>query len=261
MSDEEILLEVDAGVATIRLNRPEAMNAFSDDMRASLCARLAELGEREDVRCIALTGTGKAFCAGGDIASMAELQARDDVEVIRGRIALSGEILSLLRRVPQPVVALINGAAAGASMNLALACDMRLAVEGAIFSQAFVKIGLMPDWGGFGSLSRIVGTAKAMELMMSGARIGTEEALRLGLLNRVLPAADFETETAAFVRALAEGPREAIQAIKQGVYLGAAGDGEAVLAYENEVQSALFLSPDAREGMLAFLEKRPARFG
>ncbi len=261
MNSPQILLDVADGIATIRFNRPDAMNAFSDDMRESLLAHLQALSTRRDVRCVALTGSGRAFCAGGDVASMADLQARDDTTVVEGRIGVSGRILATLGEMPQPVVALINGAAAGAGMNLALACDMRLAVEGAIFSQAFVKIGLVPDWGGFRSLTRLAGPAVAMELMMTGARIDAAEAFRLGLVNRVLPADEFAAESARFLAALAAGPRETLAAIKRGVQIGETDDARAVLDYELKAQKALFLSADAREGMRAFLEKRPARFG
>jgi len=261
MSEPQISSSVSDGVAMIVLNRPEAMNAFSDVMREGLLACLTDFSERDDVRCVIITGAGKAFGAGGDIASMATLQDDGDTSVIESRIAASGKILQVIRTMPQPVVAAINGAAAGAGMNLALACDMRLASSSAIFAESFVKIGLIPDWGGFQSLSQIVGTAKAMELMMLGDRIDAAEAFRLGLVNRLIPADKFEAEVRAFAASLASAPRQALAAIKRGIYLGVEGTAGDVLAFESGEQSKLFLSADAREGMRAFLEKRSPVFG
>jgi 2-(1,2-epoxy-1,2-dihydrophenyl)acetyl-CoA isomerase len=254
------LCAVQDGVATITLNRPEVMNAFSDDMRGALYDSLVTMGARDDVGCIVITGSGKAFCAGGDIASMVALQDADDVSVVGRRIAESGRVLQRIRETRQPVLAAINGAAAGAGINLALACDMRLASSAAIFSESFVKIGLVPDWGGFQSLTRLVGTAKAMELMMLGDRFDAGEADRLGLLNRVIPADDFAAEVDKFARHLASGPRAALEVIKRGVYLGESGSAEDILEFEAREQATLFLSDDAREGMRAFMEKRPAAF-
>jgi 2-(1,2-epoxy-1,2-dihydrophenyl)acetyl-CoA isomerase len=261
MSEPQILSIVSDGVGKIILNRPEAMNAFSDGMREGLLAALSDYGERDDVRCVVITGAGRAFCAGGDITSMAVLQDENDTSVIESRIATSGKILARMRSMPQPIIAAINGPAAGAGMNLALACDMRLASTSAIFAESFVKIGLVPDWGGFGLLPQVVGTAKAMELMMLGDRIDAEEAFRLGVVNKVIPADQFADEVQSLAARLASAPRRALAAIKVGVYLGVRGTAEDVLAYESETQTELFLSADAREGMRAFLEKRRPTFG
>lgn len=261
MSEPQILSIVSDGVGKIILNRPEAMNAFSDGMREGLLAALSDYGERDDVRCVVITGAGRAFCAGGDITSMAVLQDENDASVIESRIATSGKILARMRSMPQPIIAAINGPAAGAGMNLALACDMRLASTSAIFAESFVKIGLVPDWGGFGLLPQVVGTAKAMELMMLGDRIDAEEAFRLGVVNKVIPADQFADEVQSLAVRLASAPRRTLAAIKSGVYLGVRGTAEDVLAYESETQTELFLSADAREGMRAFLEKRRPTFG
>ncbi len=261
MSEPQISSTVSDGVGRIVLNRPEAMNAFSDDMREGLLAALSDFGAREDVRCVVITGAGKAFCAGGDIASMAVLQGDGDTSVIESRIATSGKVLARMRSMPQPIIAAINGAAAGAGMNLALACDMRLASDTAIFAESFVKIGLVPDWGGFGLLPQVVGTAKAMELMMLGDRIDAQEAFRLGIINKVIPAEQFEDQVQSLANRLASSPSQALAAIKAGVYLGVGGTADDVLAYENKTQTELFLSADAREGMRAFLEKRRPKFG
>ena len=259
--EPQILTNIEDGVATLTLNRPDVMNAFADGMREELFDRLENFAEDADVRCIVITGAGKAFCAGGDIASMADLQAENDTSVVEGRMTVAGKIIQFIRRMPQPVVAAINGAAAGGGMNLALACDIRLGSENALFAESFVKIGLIPDWGGFAFLTRLVGTAKAMELMMSGDRIRAEEAHRLGLLNQLYPADRFQEEVKAFAGRLAAGPPETLAAIKRGVYEGVETSLAESLAYEFRTQRTIFLSDDAREGKRAIIDKRPPAFG
>ncbi|MEM7405547.1 MAG: enoyl-CoA hydratase [Pseudomonadota bacterium] len=260
-ASDELLCEITDGVAVLTINRPEVMNAFSDAMRAAMFARLGVLEADPEVRCIMITGHGKAFSAGGDIPNMIRLQEADDSSLIGQRIGMASDVMQRIRHLPKPVVAAVNGPAAGGGMNLALGCDIRVGSTKALFTEAFVKIGLVPDWGGFQALTRLVGTAKAMEWMMTGDRIDAEEAQRLGLLNALYPAETFRDDALAFCRRLARGPAEALAAIKAGVYLGAEGSLADVFAYEKRVQTALFLSQDAREGMRAFVEKRPPKFG
>lgn len=260
MSASHILYEVHDRVAVVMLNRPESMNAFSGTMREDLLRALQQAENNPEVRCVVLTGAGKAFCAGGDVASMAALQERHDTTVIHQRMTVGAQVVHCLRQMPKPAIAAINGAAAGAGMNLALACDLRLGSANARFSESFVKIGLVPDWGGTFLLTRLVGTSKAMELMMTGERVDAEEALRLGILNRVFPDEVFRQEVMNFARRLAEGPAGTLTRIKQAVYVGATGTLAESLAYEEHAQDEVFLSPDAKEGMQAFLEKRPPRF-
>ncbi|MGH8598966.1 MAG: enoyl-CoA hydratase-related protein, partial [Gammaproteobacteria bacterium] len=161
----------------------------------------------------------------------------------------------------KPVIAAVNGAAAGAGINLALACDIRYASPRAKFSESFIKIGLVPDWGGHYLLTQLIGTGRAMELLMTGERIDAEEALRLGIVNRIYPHDTLLNEVQQRARSLAIGPGDALTAIKRGVYLGATRSLAETLEYEMTVQRAAFLSDDAREGMRAFIEKCPARFG
>ncbi len=261
MSTDRIVSQVSDRVALITLNRPEVLNAFEDTMREELLAALERAANDRTVRCVMITGAGRAFCAGGDIASMAALQADNNDGVIKERMAVGGKIIRLIRGMAKPVVAAVNGAAAGAGMNLALGCDLRLGADTARFAESFVKIGLIPDWAGFSSLPRLVGTAKALELMLTGERIDAAEALRLGLLNRVYPHRSFRTEALEFARRLAAGPPQTLAHIKRGVCLGASAGLEEILSYERDSQAELFLSADAREGMCAFLEKRPPAFG
>jgi 2-(1,2-epoxy-1,2-dihydrophenyl)acetyl-CoA isomerase len=248
-------------VATITLNRPEVMNAFGGSMREDLLARLEDAAGDPTVRCIVITGAGRAFCAGGDITSMRDLQARDDTTVLATRMAVAARLVQRLHDIPKPVIAAVNGAAAGAGVNLALACDLRYGAESAQFAESFVRIGLIPDWGGHYLLTRLVGTARALELLMTGERIDAQEAHRLGILNQVFPDGTFTEAVQTRARRLAAGPPHALAAIKRGVYLGATDSLAATLDFEATAQRELFLSSDAREGMQAFLDKRAPRFG
>jgi 2-(1,2-epoxy-1,2-dihydrophenyl)acetyl-CoA isomerase len=260
MSQSQILYEVTDRVGVITLNRPEVMNAFGGAMREDLLTLLQQAEESKNVRCVVITGAGKAFCAGGDIASMAEMQDKNDGSVIPQRMKIGSQVVNLIRTMAKPVIAAINGAAAGAGINLALACDMRFAAESARFSESFVKIALVPDWGGTYLLTQLVGTAKAMELMMTGDRIDAAEAFRVGILNRVIPDDTFREEVMTFARQLASGPANALAHIKRATYIGATGTLTDALQYEVQAQETLFLADDAREGMRAFLEKRAAKF-
>jgi 2-(1,2-epoxy-1,2-dihydrophenyl)acetyl-CoA isomerase len=261
MSTDQILYDLTDHIVTITLNRPEVMNALGGAMREELFARLQQAESDPAARCVIITGAGDAFCAGGDIASMVEMQANNDTSILKQRMTLGGKVVQFIRQMRIPVIAAINGAAAGAGMNLALACDLRYGSERARFAESFVKIGLVPDWGGHYLLTQLIGTSRALELIMTGDRIDAEEALRLGLINRIFPHQTFHAEVRAFAQRLADGPADTLQRIKQGVYLGTTGTLADTLAYEEQAQSAVFLSADAREGMKAFLEKRPPKFG
>jgi 2-(1,2-epoxy-1,2-dihydrophenyl)acetyl-CoA isomerase len=260
MSASHLLYDITDRVAIVTLNRPEVMNAFSDTMREDLLRAVREAASNAEVRCVMITGAGRAFCAGGDIANMAELQDKGDTSVIGRRMALGSQVIHCLREMPKPVIAAINGAAAGAGVNLALACDIRLAAKSARFSESFVKIGLVPDWGGTYLLTQIVGTGKALELMMIGDRIDADDALRLGLLNRIFPDETFREEVLRVAHQLASGPAETLAHIKRAVYLGATGTLAESLSYEEQAQKHVFLSGDSKEGMRAFLEKRAPKF-
>ncbi len=260
MSQSQILYEITDRVGMLTLNRPEVMNAFGGTMREDLLQMLRQAEADKNVRCVVITGAGRAFCAGGDIASMAEMQAKNEASVIPQRMKVGGQVVNLIRSMATPVIAAVNGATAGAGMNLALACDMRFAAQSAHFSESFVKIALVPDWGGTYLLTQLVGTAKAMELMMSGNRIDAAEALRIGIVNRVIPDDTFREDVVIFARQLAGGPANTLAHIKRATYIGATGTLSDALKYEEQAQESVFLSDDAREGMRAFLEKRAPRF-
>jgi len=260
MSQSQILYEITDRVGMLTLNRPEVMNAFGGTMREDLLQMLRQAEADKNVRCVVITGAGRAFCAGGDIASMAEMQAKNEVSIISQRMKVGGQVVNLIRSMAKPVIAAVNGAAAGAGVNLALACDMRFAAQSAHFSESFVKIALVPDWGGTYLLTQLVGTAKAMELMMSGNRIDAAEALRIGIVNRVIPDDTFREDVVIFARQLAGGPANTLAHIKRATYIGATGTLSDALKYEEQAQESVFLSDDAREGIRAFLEKRTAKF-
>jgi 2-(1,2-epoxy-1,2-dihydrophenyl)acetyl-CoA isomerase len=260
MSQSQILYEITDRVGMLTLNRPEVMNAFGGTMREDLLQMLRQAETDKNVRCVVITGAGRAFCAGGDIASMAEMQAKNEASIVSQRMKVGGQVVNLIRSMAKPVIAAVNGAAAGAGVNLALACDMRFAAQSAHFSESFVKIALVPDWGGTYLLTQLVGTAKAMELMMSGNRIDAAEALRIGIVNRVLPDDTFREDVVILARQLAGGPANTLAHIKRATYIGATGTLSDALKYEEQAQESVFLSDDAREGMRAFLEKRAPRF-
>jgi 2-(1,2-epoxy-1,2-dihydrophenyl)acetyl-CoA isomerase len=229
-------------------------------MRETLLDALDGAARSAEVRCVLITGRGRAFSAGADIENMLELQRRGDREEIRRRVELGANIVRRVRSMAKPVVAALNGIAAGAGANLALACDVRLGSERAGFAESFVHIGLVPDWGGLYFLVRLVGPGRAADLMLSGTRLDAQRSLALGLLEYVFSEESFEGEALAYAQRLAAGPARAIARIKAGLELAATGTLEAVLAFEREVQPALFAEDDCLEGLRAFLEKRPPEF-
>jgi len=261
MASPQVLYEVADRVGIITLNRPEALNALSGTMREEILQALQRAEQDPAVGCVMLTGAGRAFCAGGDIAAMAEGQRQNDTTTVKARLLIAARVIQQMRGMKKVVIAAINGAAVGGGMNLALACDIRWGSDTARFAQSFVKIGLMPDWAGIYFLPRLVGTSRAMELMITGETITAEEALRLGIISRIIPQATLHEEVLNLARRLAVGPVATLAHIKRGVYLGETGTLEEALEYEQQGQLEIFLSADAREGMRAFLEKRPPVFG
>lgn len=262
MSPDSILLDVAAGVAVLTLNRPAKLNAFAGDMRERLLARLDEVASRDDVGVLVLTGAGKAFCAGGDVEHMAGMAARGAPFDELAPLLEAGEgVARRLAALAMPVIAALNGVAAGAGANLALACDVRLASDAARFGETFVKIALHPDWAGTYHLPRLVGTAKALDLCWTGELVGADEALRLGLVQRVWPAGSFEREWRAYAAALAAGPRLAIRAAKASLRAAPFRTLDECLAAERAAQAACWASADAAEGVRAFVEKRSPAFG
>jgi 2-(1,2-epoxy-1,2-dihydrophenyl)acetyl-CoA isomerase len=261
MSTDSILLEIADGVAVVTLNRPDKFNAFAGDMRESLVAALETIAA-SDARVLVLTGAGKAFCSGGDVGFMNELVARGAAyDELAPLVDAGRDIVLRLAALPIPVIAAVNGVAAGAGANLMLACDVRLASDAARFGETFVKIGLHPDWGGSHTLPRAVGVAKALDLCWTGDLVGADEMLRLGLVQRVWPADSFADEWRGYASRLAAAPATSVRAAKASLRASLRRTLGECLDAESASQRACWESGDAAEGIRAFAEKRPAVFG
>ncbi|CAN5894890.1 enoyl-CoA hydratase-related protein [soil metagenome] len=260
MAEKSVLLRFEDHVAWVTLNRPERLNAFAGAMRDELHDALAEAGERADVRAVVITGAGRGFCTGADVEVMADLLRRGDEETFAGYVEAGMRVIRKLRALRQPVIAAVNGAAAGAGASLALACDLRLASERASIGITFNRIGLHPDWGATYFLPRLVGAGRATELVLSARMVEASEAERIGLFERVFPADSFAEEVSRYARELAAKPPLALAAAKQTLARSFDFDLSAVLAAEADVQLSLFRTVDAREGIAAFQEKRPGVF-
>ena len=255
MGHETITVTEAGGVAKITLNRPDVMNALSSRMRGEMLAAIRDVQAR--ARCIVLTGTGRAFCSGQDLQDAMALGQTD-----LGRI-LAEEYEPLLKAIydcPVPTIAAVNGAAAGAGANLALACDVVIACESASFIQAFTRIGLIPDAGGTYWLPRQVGMARAMGAALFAEKISAQQAVDWGMIWEAVPDVDFAAHVAARAGALAAGPTVAYRLVKEALRASPANGLEAQLALEARLQSEAGATADFREGVAAFLEKRPARF-
>jgi 2-(1,2-epoxy-1,2-dihydrophenyl)acetyl-CoA isomerase len=256
-----LLVETADGIATLTLNRPERLNALGDSLRDDLHDALERAAQDPAVRAIVITGAGRGFCAGGDVKAMHEAHQAGRQRALLDRVAPSRDrTLLLMRETPQPIIAAVNGAAAGAGMNLALGCDIRIASTAAKFGQAFVRRGLHPDWGGTYFLPRLVGAAKACELIFTGDLLGAEEAYRLGLVNAVVPPEDLMPTTYALARKIAAGPPVAIRLAKRAIYRNAEADLRTSLEFETFAQNICSETEDAREGARAFVEKRAPSF-
>ena len=249
---------VDGGVATVTLSRPDKLNAFTGTMREDLLAALRACQNEPAVRVVVITGAGRAFCAGGDVEFMSGLQKSGDVASFRRLLDAGREVILQIASSPKPVIASINGVAAGAGCNLALACDYRIASPHAKLSESFVKIGLHPDWGGTWLLPRLVGRSRAAEILMTGRMVDAAEALAIGMIDRV--ATDLAEETRQLATAIAAAPPLAIAGIKRALNAAERNDLAAQIDLESEHQLRCFSSADAAEGMAAFFEKRPAAF-
>lgn len=261
MSEDSILIERDGALGWIRINRPDRLNAFSGDMRQRIEAGLVELENDADIRVVLITGAGRAFCTGGDIQVMTQLAEERDVEAFRELVEAGERVVTVIDLMEKPVIAVVNGPAAGAGACLALACDLRIASETASIGFTFVRVGLHPDWGGTYFLPRLIGPALAAELIYTGGMIGAERAERLGLFNRVVPAAELEGAARGFAGEIAHAPRLAISHAKRALRGALHGTLQEQLLLERNAQLAAFESDDFQEGVRAFIEKRSPRFG
>ncbi len=262
MTDASVLYRRHDGIATLTLNRPETLNAMNEAMMAEIERILIELEADPAVRAVVLTGSGRAFSSGGDQKRRAGegQQAFFDGDLGGALIERLNRCILRMQRLEKPIVGSINGVAAGAGMNIALATDLRIAADTARFGEVFTRVGLVPDGGGTYFLPRLVGTAKAMEMILLADIIDAQEALRIGLVNRVVPAEQLENETLKLAERLAQGPTVAYGLAKTGLYRGLAMALEDVLNMEARNQAIAVRTPDRAEGVAAFLEKRPPRF-
>jgi 2-(1,2-epoxy-1,2-dihydrophenyl)acetyl-CoA isomerase len=258
---ELIRLETADGVAVLTLNRPEKLNAFAGDMREQAVAALDRVAADPGARVLVITGAGRAFCSGGDVHHMVALK-RDDAgfEAIHSLLAAGREIVTRVSGLPIPTIAAVHGVAAGAGMNLALACDVRVASDQASFGETFARIGLHPDWGGTYFLPRLVGLARALELCWTGDVIDAAEALRIGLVNRVFPHAEFEAAWRGLAGRIAAGPRTSIGLAKRNLHAALRQSLDRCIEAETAAQEACWRSPDSAEGLAAFAAKRTPVF-
>ena len=262
MSEEILLTDVTDHILTLTLNRPERLNALGEDMRQRLWDQLIRAEHDDDIRVVVLTGAGRGFCSGGDVKEMNERLKSGKTKRRWDELLnpVRDDVVIKMRNLPKPIIAAVNGVAAGAGFNLALACDMRVAADVATFTQAFVKRGLHPDWGGTYFMPRMVGTAKACELIFSGDSIDAELALELGLVNKVVPHAKLAEETVKFAKRFSEGPPVAIGLAKRGIYSSLDKDLKSSLEYESFAQRICQATEDHKEGVRAFVEKRQPVF-
>ncbi|MGW7460580.1 enoyl-CoA hydratase/isomerase family protein [Streptomyces sp. NPDC054797] len=258
---DEILHRVDGNVSWITLNRPEAMNAVTPDQRERVIALLADASADPTVRAVVITATGKGFCAGADLrgapAGPGDRVAGDVARMIR---LGAQRLITAVLDCEKPVLAAVNGTAAGIGAHLALACDLVIAAEPARFIEVFVRRGLVPDGGGAYLLPRLVGPQKAKELMFFGDAVPAAEAERLGLVNKVVPAEELEATARAWAERLAQGPTRAIALAKQLVNASLDGDRTAALAAEASAQEINMTTADANEGVASFVERRTPRY-
>jgi 2-(1,2-epoxy-1,2-dihydrophenyl)acetyl-CoA isomerase len=260
MSEPSIRVDITDGYAAVTLNRPDRLNSFNPEMHERLREALDDIAGRADVRAVLLTGAGRGFCAGQDLA---ERRAAPDAPPPDLGASLDLNFNPLVRRLralPKPVVCAVNGVAAGAGANVALACDIVLAARSASFIQAFCKLGLLPDSGGTYFLPRLVGSARAMGLALLGERLTGEQAERMGLIWKCVDDAKLMQEARGLAGHFAVQPTRGLAAIKQALQSSAANTLDQQLDLERDLQRELGRSADYREGVSAFLEKRPPQF-
>jgi 2-(1,2-epoxy-1,2-dihydrophenyl)acetyl-CoA isomerase len=252
-----VLFEIRDQIAFITLNRPDKLNAFSREMALLLQKRLDECASLHEVRAVYLTGAGKAFSAGQDLAEVVDPNGPGLEPILR---ELYNPIVSRIRNLPKPVVAAVNGVAAGAGANIALCCDIVVAAQSASFIQAFSKIGLIPDSGGTYFLPRLVGWQKASAFAMLGEKINAIEAERIGMIYKVYDNEEFAGASRALTAVLAQLPTRALAFTKHALNYSATNNLEAQLLLEDDLQQKAAKTSDYSEGVAAFLEKRPAKF-
>ncbi len=258
MAYENIIYDLEDRIATITLNRPEAMNATTDGLYGELQDLIPKLRDDPEVGCIIITGAGRGFCAGADLKNR-----RTDLTPLqlsaRHRWILK-DIMEPLYRLEKPVIAAVNGAAAGAGANIPLACDFVIASDRASFTQSFAKVGLVPDFGGLYFLQRAVGMARAKELAFTARKVEAEEALRIGLVSKVVPHDDLLSEARAMATLIVQNAPTAVAMSKSLINKSEYATFDQMVEFEVFAQTIAFITPDYMEGVMAFREKRKPTF-
>ena len=260
MAYENILFSIAGGIARLTLNRPDRLNSFTDAMHAEVRDALACVKAGASVRVLLLTGAGRGFCAGQDLGDRAVAPGSEPVDLGASIERNYKPLILGLRALPMPVVCAVNGVAAGAGANLALACDLVVATKSASFIQAFAKIGLIPDSGGTYFLPRLVGSARAMGLALLGEKLSATDAAQWGLIWQCVEDAEFSAATERLLAHFAQAPTRGLAALKQALHASAANSLSTQLDLERDLQRALGQGDDYREGVSAFIAKRPPRF-
>ena len=256
-----VLVSLEAGVLTLMLNRPEKLNAFNPEMHQALREGLQRAGDEAAVRAVVLTGAGRGFCAGQDLSERDASAGAAPIDLSVSLASNYNPLVRRLRELPKPIVCAVNGVAAGAGANIALACDMVLAARSARFVQAFSRIGLVPDSGGTYFLPRLVGTARAMGLALLAENLSAEQAEQWGLIWKAVDDDRLAAEAAALAQRLAQGPTKGYGLLKRALYASGDNSLDAQLDLERDLQREAGSSEDYREGVRAFKEKREPRFG
>lgn len=261
MSFTKLLFQVDSGVAVITLNRPDKSNAFDDEMTRELLDALKQVERDSAIRAIVLTGAGKNFCAGQDLAAFLERQNSPEGLSVREHL-LNGynKIVTKIRTIEKPFIAAVNGAAAGAGLGICCACDLRYASENAKFRMAFIGIGLAPDSGTSFLLPRIVGYGRALEMALTNELVDAREAYAFGLANKIFPPDELMDATMTLAKQLANAPTRGIGLTKRAFNRALVTDLESALDYEAFIQNIAVETQDHQEGVNAFLEKRAAAY-
>ena len=259
-ASETVLIRLEAGVLHLTLNRPEKLNSFNEEMHMALRAGITRAHEDADVRAVLLTGAGRGFCAGQDLGDRDPRKGGPAPDLGKTLETFYNPTLRLIRSLEKPVICAVNGVAAGAGANIALACDIVLAAKSAKFIQAFAKIGLIPDAGGSWSLARILGEPRAKALALTAEPVTAERAADWGLIWKAVDDADLMVEVTKMAESLAAGPTLGLGLTKRLIQAAATNSLDEQLDMERDLQQQAGRSADYAEGVTAFLEKRPARF-
>lgn len=256
-----LLVSTADGIRTITLNRPSAFNAFNDAMKSELLPAVLSAADDPAVRVVVFTGTGRAFCAGQDLKEHLQTMSSDPGKLASTVTGFYNPLITAVTSMRKPVLAAVNGVAAGAGAALAFACDLRVAARSASFTMAFAGVALSADSGSSFTLPRLIGHGRALRMMLLGEKVGAEEALRIGMVDDVVDDERLTERTAELAATLAAGPTDAYGWIKRSLAHAATSDLAGALDFEDRAQAACFASPDHAEAVAAFAEKRPPRFG